>query len=77
MSKEKDGPRFTGGDDFTGFNKIVHDIMMTNELYNGYGGYRVSYADTGDPENKSGLSFGGNQMDMSKNSVGRELFINM
>lgn len=66
MSNEKDGPRCTVGDNFTGFKKIAHDLMMNNELYAGYGAYKLSYANTQDPDNKSGLSFGGNQMDMSK-----------
>ncbi len=74
MSK-KDGPRCTVGDDFTGFKKIVHDLMMQNELYNGYGAYKVSYADTKSKDNKSGLSFGANQMDMSKNSKAIQVFI--
>jgi hypothetical protein len=58
MSK-KQGPRFTGGDHFTGFEKVVHDLMMCNELMGCYGAYQVSFAG-----GESGLSFGGNQMDM-------------
>jgi len=66
MSNKKDGPRCTVGDDFIGLKKIINDVMMENELYDGYGAYKVSYAATGDKKNKSGLSFGPNQSDMSK-----------
>ena len=53
------GVRFTGGDHFSGFEKVAHDMMMSNELHGGYGAYQVSFAG-----GNSGLSFGGNQMDM-------------
>jgi hypothetical protein len=43
MSK-KQGLRFTGGDHFAGFEKVVHDLMMCNELMGGYGAYQVSFA---------------------------------
>lgn len=76
MSKKKppkdDGPRFTGGDHLTGFDKIVHSLMMRNELINGYHGYEIRLAKK---KGNSGLSFGGNQMDMSKRSGSIKLFI--
>ncbi len=55
--------RFTGGDGYTGYEKLVHDIMMVNELNNGEGAYQLSDAKLGN----SGYSFGGNQMDLLKN----------
>lgn len=71
-SKQKEkGLRFTGGDHLVGFDKILHDLMMRNELADGYQGYEVCFAKKG----KSGLSFGGNQMDMSKNSKYAKLFV--
>ena len=42
--EEELGPRFTAGDHFTGFEKLVHHLMMCNELTNGYGAYKVSFA---------------------------------
>ena len=51
MSNEK-GSRCTIGDDFTGVKKIIHDMLMNNELANGYGAYKVSYADTKDKNNR-------------------------
>jgi len=53
--------KFTGGNDLTGLGKLYHEIMMKNELRDGFGAYELSYA-----KGKSGLSFGGNQMDMSE-----------
>lgn len=67
-SKPNDGPRFTGGDYLTGFDKIVHDLMMRNELINGYHAYEVRFAKKGN----SGLSFGGNQMDLSTRAIARK-----
>lgn len=67
MSKEKieeKGPRFSGGDSFEGVKKIINDIMMKNELKNGYGAYQISFAGTPN----SGLSYGANQRDMSVRS---------
>lgn len=71
MSK-KQGPRFTGGDHLTGFEKVVHDLMMCNELMGGYGAYQVSFAG-----GESGLSFGGNQMDMYDNPDYAVIFSNI
>lgn len=69
-SKEKD-LRFTGGDHFKDLDKVVHDLMMRNELINGYHGYEVRLAKRGN----SGLSFGGNQMDMKKHPEYADLFV--
>ena len=63
------GFKFTGGDNLTGINQIYHEVMMRNELEGGYGAYKVSYAGE-----KSGFSFGGNQMDMKKNSGRSDIF---
>ena len=52
--------RFTGGDGLTGFSKLVHNVMMVNELKGGTGAYQLSHAKAG----RSGYSFGGNQMDL-------------
>ena len=60
----KNNTKFTGGDTLTGIYQLYHQSMMKNELYNGYGAYQLSYAG-----GKSGLSFGGNQMDMSEAPV--------
>lgn len=77
MGNEKNGPRCTVGDDFTGTQKVLHEMIMNNELCGGYGAYKVSYADTQDPKNQSGLSFGVNQMDMSKDRDFADVFINI
>lgn len=67
MAQEDRGPRCMAGRHLTGFKKIVHDILMDNELENGYGAYKVSYAGANNPQkNQSGLSYGPNQRDMSK-----------
>lgn len=74
MSNKKskdDGPRFTGGDHLIGFEKIIHSLMMRNELINGYHGYEIRLAKRGN----SGLSFGGNQMDISKRPEHIKLFL--
>ena len=62
MSQERNlKPRFTGGDQLTGLKKLYHEIMMKNELVDGYGAYEVHFA-----RGKSGISFGGNQIDLKK-----------
>lgn len=53
--------KFTGGDHLTGLEQKVHQVLMSTELNNGYGAYQVTFAKSG----KSGISFGGNQMDLS------------
>lgn len=63
------GPRFTGGDHLIGFEKLIHHLMTCNELTNGRKAYTVIFAG-----GESGLSFGGNQMDMSKNPKSATLF---
>jgi len=55
--------RFTGGDNLTGFKKLVHDVFMKNELRNGEGAYELSYAKAG----RSGYSFGPVQWDLLQN----------
>ncbi|MGH8614863.1 MAG: hypothetical protein ACREYF_23255, partial [Gammaproteobacteria bacterium] len=57
--------KFTGGDNLTGFKKLINDIFMRNELYNGDGGYEVSHARAG----KSGYSFGPVQWDPSTGHI--------
>ncbi|MGI0025958.1 MAG: hypothetical protein ACREA4_12560, partial [Nitrososphaera sp.] len=42
-----------------GFKKLINDVFMRNELYNGDGGYEISHARAG----KSGYSFGPVQWD--------------
>lgn len=66
--------RFTGGDHLTGFEKRVHDVLMKTELHGGYGAYELKYAESKDGGGKSGLSFGGNQMDLanSKKADGKD-----
>ena len=66
------GPKFTGGDGLTGLYKLYHEIMMKNELYGGYGAYRLSYA-----EGESGFSFGGNQMDLSRHPRKAEILVDI
>lgn len=63
---------FSGGDNLTGILKLYNNILMANELDNGYGAYEISLAS---PD--SGLSFGGNQMDMSEESEARLLFLDI
>lgn len=53
--------KFTGGDNLEGFEKKLHEVLMQTELRDGYGAYELSYA-----KGKSGLSFGGNQMDLGR-----------
>jgi hypothetical protein len=62
--------RFTGGDNLTGFKKLVHQVMMQNELRNGEGAYVISHAKAG----RSGYSFGPIQWDLLNNETGVEIF---
>ena len=71
-TKEDKGIRFTGGDNLTGILKVYNEILMKNELEDGYGAYQLSCAGP-----TSGLSFGGNQMDMSVCGDARELFLDI
>ncbi|MGH8614789.1 MAG: hypothetical protein ACREYF_22870 [Gammaproteobacteria bacterium] len=57
--------KFTGGDNLTGFKKLINDIFMRNELYNGDGGYEISHARAGE----SGYSFGPVQWDPSTGHI--------
>lgn len=67
MANDKDrGPHCELGEQLTGVKRLIHEVLMETELYNGFGAYILSYASTNDPDNKSGLTFGANQMDMSK-----------
>lgn len=52
---------FTGGDGLEGIEQLYHRIMMKNELYNGRGAYRLSWAGN----SHSGLTIGGNQLDLA------------
>jgi hypothetical protein len=61
MTMKNKGLKFNGGEGLEGLEKKVHEAMMQTELHNGYGAYELSYAG-----GKSGLSFGGNQMDMGQ-----------
>jgi hypothetical protein len=58
--------KFSGGDTLEGTQKKLHEILIQTELNNGLGAYEISYAETREGGN-SGLSFGGNQMDLSNN----------
>lgn len=69
MTKEKYEYDFKGGNNLEGIYEDYHHIMMMNELKGGKGGYELKWA-----ENESGPSFGGNQMDMSKNEYSRQIF---
>lgn len=65
------GKKFTGGDDLTGLEKKVHQVLMQTELRNGYGAYEATFAGT----TNSGISFGGNQMDLAaKDKEARKIF---
>lgn len=55
--------KFTGGDSLQGVEKFFHLAMNANELANGEGAYKLTWAALGN----SGISFGGNQMDLSSN----------
>jgi hypothetical protein len=68
MSKNTNNVRFTGGDNLTGLLKMYHEVMMKNELYDGKGAYKLSYAG-----GESGPSFGGNQMDIAANKDARKI----
>ena len=62
--------RFTGGDHLAGFEKKVHDVFMKTELNNGLSAYEVNRAPTG----TSGLTFGGNQMDLANGKPEEQIF---
>jgi hypothetical protein len=62
--------KFSGGDTLQGIEKKLHEILMQTELNNGFGAYELSYAEAKEGGN-SGLSFGGNQMDLS--NPGKEI----
>lgn len=65
--------RFTGGDNLAGLEAKLHAVFMQTELQNGLGAYEVSLAD-----GSSGISFGGNQMDLAKgDSKYREIFFDI
>ena len=55
---------FTGGVGLTGFEEMVYYVDMKNELVDGKRGYVLSYA-----KGKSGLSYGGNQMDLANDKI--------
>ena len=56
--------RYTYGDTFTGFKKVLHDSIMLNELRNGRGAYQLSWAKT----DLSGLSYGPQQFDLASSN---------
>ena len=60
--------RFTGGDNLSGFNRLVHNVFMKNELNNGEGAYEISYCKAG----RSGYSFGPVQWDLKSNPAMRQ-----
>lgn len=63
--------RFTGGDSFTGFKKMVNDVLMKNELAGGRGAYQIQNA----KNTASGWSFGPAQWDLgSGNTTGTDAF---
>lgn len=64
--------RFTGGDKLSDLQKIYHEIMMVNELYNGMGAYQVTFAG-----GESGISFGGNQVDMKEQKKYIPVFVDI
>ena len=50
--------------------KTIAEVLVKNELGGASDGYQIDHAET----SNSGYSFGGNQMDLSKNANGREIF---
>lgn len=70
MSENNEEIRFWGGDNLTGIEKLYHETMMRNELRGGYGAYQVSFAG-----GNSGISFGGNQMDISTDHSKADKFL--
>jgi len=50
--------------------KTIAQVLIKNELGGVSNGYQLDHAGT----SNSGYSFGGNQMDLSKNANGREIF---
>ena len=62
--------KFTGGDNLIGIKAKLHEVLMQTELNNGKGAYEVNFAG-----GNSGISFGGNQMDLAHgNEKYEELF---
>lgn len=69
--------RFTGGDKLEGLEKKIHEAFMVTELNSGKDAYKISYGEEKEG-GKSGLSFGGNQMDLvNGKDEYKELFINI
>ncbi|MDF3047658.1 MAG: hypothetical protein K0R73_776 [Candidatus Midichloriaceae bacterium] len=62
---------FKGGDNLEGIHAHYHRILMINELEGGKKAYEFKWAKT----DKSGPSFGGNQMDIAYSAVGRECLL--
>lgn len=60
-TEDKNKMPFTAGNNLTGIFKLYHEAMMKNELKAGLGAYELNFAG-----GKSGFSFGGNQIDLSK-----------
>jgi Ca2+-binding RTX toxin-like protein len=56
---------FTGANLLDGFDKLVGNLIVKNELGNSSDGYQISHATIGD----SGYSFGGYQLDASKHII--------
>jgi hypothetical protein len=65
--------KFEIGENFDGIYRGYHHAMMHNELRNGEGAYELSWAG----DNRSGPSFGGNQMDIAYNKYGRSVFLDI
>ncbi len=70
-NKDKANMEFTGGDELQGLERIYHEVMKKNELLDGKGAYKLSFAEKGN----SGPSFGGNQMDLAANPEARKIFL--
>ena len=62
----------TGGNDLTGLMSVYHEAMMKNELKEGKGAYKLSWAG-----GKSAPSFGGNQMDLAAKQEYRNIFLDI
>ena len=60
---------FTGDDELTGFDAVIGEMLVKNELGGSSSGYELRHA----PGSRSGYSFGGNQMDLSKSSQGKNV----
>ncbi|MDF3047652.1 MAG: hypothetical protein K0R73_770 [Candidatus Midichloriaceae bacterium] len=69
---------FKGGDTLEGIQAHYHHIVMINELARGVGAYELKWAGSrGLGTNRSGPSFGGNQMDIAHSKAGRECLLNI